>query len=65
VGSLTTVPENIVTIENSGIRTSTGGDFLASADGLALTTAFMRIEDAKLRRCIVDLLKQIAGDDKG
>jgi hypothetical protein len=54
-----------VTIENSGIRTSTGGDFLASADGLALTTAFMRIEDAKLRRCIVDLLKQIAGDDKG
>ena len=39
-------------------------DFLASTDGLALTTAFMRIKDAKLRRRIVDLVKQIAGDDE-
>jgi transcriptional regulator with XRE-family HTH domain len=38
-------------------------DFLASSDGLALTKAFMQIKDAKLRRRIVDLVSQIAGDD--
>ena len=31
-------------------------DFLASSDGLALTKAFMRIGDPKLRRRIVDLV---------
>ena len=36
-------------------------DFLATSDGLALTKAFMRIKDAKLRRSIVDLVQQIAG----
>jgi|SRR5689334_18212889 len=40
-------------------------DFLATSDGLALTKAFMRISDAKLRRRIVDLVEQIAGDDGG
>jgi transcriptional regulator with XRE-family HTH domain len=39
-------------------------DFLATSDGLALTKAFMRIEDSKLRRRIVDLVEQIAGSDK-
>ena len=39
-------------------------DFLATSDGLALTKAFMRIKDAKLRRRIVDLVEQIAGDDE-
>jgi transcriptional regulator with XRE-family HTH domain len=39
-------------------------DFLATADGLALTKAFMRIEDSKLRRRIVDLVEQIASRDK-
>src|ERR1700739_2445091 len=39
-------------------------DFLATSDGLALTKAFMRIEDAKLRRRIVDLVEQIATRDK-
>ena len=39
-------------------------DFLATSDGLALTRAFMRIEDGKLRRKIVDLVEQIAGEDK-
>jgi transcriptional regulator with XRE-family HTH domain len=38
-------------------------DFLASSEGLALTKAFMRIKDAKLRRRIVDLVLQIAGED--
>ena len=39
-------------------------DFLATSDGLALTKAFMRINDAKLRRRIVDLVEQIATHDK-
>jgi transcriptional regulator with XRE-family HTH domain len=38
-------------------------DFLATSDGLALTKSFMRIKDAKLRRRIVDLVQQIAGDE--
>jgi transcriptional regulator with XRE-family HTH domain len=37
-------------------------DFLATSDGLALTKAFMRIKEPKLRRRIVDLVQQIAGD---
>jgi transcriptional regulator with XRE-family HTH domain len=39
-------------------------DFLATSDGLALTKAFMRISDSKLRRRIVDLVEQIAVNDK-
>ena len=35
-------------------------DFLATAEGLALTRAFTRIVDAKMRRSIVDLVEQIA-----
>jgi len=38
-------------------------DFLATTDGLSLTKAFMRIPDAKLRRRIVDLVQQIAGEE--
>lgn len=39
-------------------------DFLATSDGLALTKAFMRIDNSKLRRRIVDLVEQIAGSGK-
>lgn len=39
-------------------------DFLATSDGLALTKAFMRIDNSKLRRRIVDLVEQIATRDK-
>ncbi len=39
-------------------------DFLATSDGLALTKAFMRISDSKLRRRIVDLVEQIAANEK-
>jgi len=42
-------------------------DFLATSEGLALTRAFTRIADAKMRRSIVDLVEQIAtseGPDK-
>ena len=38
-------------------------DFLATSDGLSLTKAFMRIKNSKLRRRIVDLVEQIAGED--
>jgi transcriptional regulator with XRE-family HTH domain len=39
-------------------------DFLATSDGLALTKAFMKIGDAKLRRRIVDLVEQMAASEK-
>lgn len=35
-------------------------DFLATSEGIALIRAFTRIEDAKLRRSIVDLVEQMA-----
>jgi transcriptional regulator with XRE-family HTH domain len=35
-------------------------DFLATSEGLALTRAFTRIDDARLRRSIVDLVERIA-----
>ncbi len=38
-------------------------DFLATSDGLSLTKSFMRIKNGKLRRRIVDLVEQIAGED--
>jgi transcriptional regulator with XRE-family HTH domain len=37
-------------------------NFLATSDGLALTKAFMRIKDAKLRRSIVKTVEEIAGN---
>jgi transcriptional regulator with XRE-family HTH domain len=36
-------------------------DFLATRNGLALTKAFMKIKDDKLRRNIVNLVEEIAG----
>ena len=38
-------------------------DFLATTDGLALTKAFMQIKELRLRRRIVELVEEIAGDD--
>jgi transcriptional regulator with XRE-family HTH domain len=35
-------------------------DFLATSEGLALTRAFTRIPDGKLRRSIVDMVENIA-----
>jgi transcriptional regulator with XRE-family HTH domain len=37
-------------------------DFLATSDGLALTKAFMKVKDPKVRRRIVDLVESIAAD---
>jgi len=39
-------------------------DFLSSSDGLALTKAFTNIRDSKLRRRVVDLVEEIAGDQR-
>jgi transcriptional regulator with XRE-family HTH domain len=38
-------------------------DFLATSDGLSLTKSFMKIKNSKLRRRIVDLVEQIAGEE--
>jgi transcriptional regulator with XRE-family HTH domain len=38
-------------------------EFLATSDGLALTKAFMQIKEPSLRRRIVQLVEEIAGDD--
>ena len=38
-------------------------EFLATSDGLALTKAFMRIKEIGVRRRIVGLVEEIAGDD--
>jgi transcriptional regulator with XRE-family HTH domain len=38
-------------------------DFLATSDGLALSKAFMRIKEPRLRRRIVDLVEEIAERD--
>jgi hypothetical protein len=35
-------------------------DFLTTADGLALTRAFMSIRDARQRRCVVLLVEAMA-----
>jgi transcriptional regulator with XRE-family HTH domain len=35
-------------------------EFLATSDGLTLSESFMHIKDAKLRRCIVDLVERIS-----
>ena len=39
-------------------------DYLATSDGLALTKAFMQIKKVTLRRRIVNLVEQIAGEDE-
>jgi transcriptional regulator with XRE-family HTH domain len=39
-------------------------DFLATSDGLALTKAFIRIKNPKLRRRIVDLVEQMADEEE-
>ena len=38
-------------------------EFLATTEGLALTKAFMQIKEPRLRRCIVELVEEIAGDE--
>jgi len=55
-------PSGIASINGFSEGTSPAyvSDFLATSEGLALTRAFTRITDAKLRRSIVDLVEHIA-----
>jgi transcriptional regulator with XRE-family HTH domain len=39
-------------------------DFLATAEGLHLNMAFVRIRDPKVRKRIIDLVSSIAGEDQ-
>jgi len=52
------------TINNGGLGEGSSpayvADFLATSEGLALTRAFTRIVDGRLRRSIVELVEQIA-----
>jgi transcriptional regulator with XRE-family HTH domain len=62
-------PSGIVSAGEFGEASSPAyiSDFLATSEGLALTRAFTRITDAKLRRSIVEMVEQIAareGPDK-
>ena len=40
-------------------------DFLSSSEGIQLNKAFVRINDAKLRRKIIDLVRAMAGEANG
>ena len=44
-------------------KSRTRGDFVSDLDGLRLISAFMRIDNATLRRRIVMLVQEIADDD--
>ena len=47
----------------SGLSMAQIDDFVSDIDGLRLIGAFMRIDNAALRRRIVMLVQKIAGDD--
>lgn len=44
-------------------QTSYVVDFLSSSEGLMLNRAFARIDDPKVRRRIIDLVRTLANDD--
>jgi transcriptional regulator with XRE-family HTH domain len=39
-------------------------EFISSGEGMQLSLAFMRIKDAKLRKRVLDLVKEIAEDTR-
>jgi transcriptional regulator with XRE-family HTH domain len=39
-------------------------DFVSSAEGLALNRAFSKVRDTRLKRRIVDLIREIAGESE-
>jgi transcriptional regulator with XRE-family HTH domain len=53
-------PDSLVSAEGFEASPAYVADFLATSEGLALTRAFTRIADAKLRRSIVDMVERIA-----
>ncbi len=57
------VPESLASGLSEPPSPAYVSDFLATSDGLALTKAFMKVKDAKVRRRIVDLVESIAADE--
>jgi len=59
-------PSGTQTVTGMGEENSTTYvvDFLSSSEGLQLNRAFVKIEDPKVRRKIVDLVKSLATDDE-
>lgn len=59
-------PSGTQTVTGMGEENSTTYvvDFLSSSEGLQLNRAFVKIEDPKVRRKIVDLVKSLAADDE-
>jgi transcriptional regulator with XRE-family HTH domain len=55
--------------ERGGFSESGGSDyvvdFLSTSEGVALTRAFMRIKDSKVRRRIIDLVSSVADAEGG
>jgi transcriptional regulator with XRE-family HTH domain len=49
-------------VEGGPAMPSDVGDFLSTSDGVALVTAFTRIEHPKVRRAIVALVEQIVAE---
>jgi transcriptional regulator with XRE-family HTH domain len=59
------LPSELAPYDSSGSALSVAqiDDFVSGSDGLRLIGAFMRIDSAALRRRIVMLVQEIAGDD--
>jgi len=59
------LPSELARYDSSGSALSVAqiDDFVSGSDGLRLIGAFMRIDSAALRRRIVMLVQEIAGDD--
>jgi len=51
--------------EGGGLESSAVMDFLSSNEGIQLSTAFIGIKDAKVRRRLLDLVRSIAGEQNG
>jgi transcriptional regulator with XRE-family HTH domain len=59
------LPSELAPYDSSGSALSMAqiDDFVSGSDGLRLIGGFMRIDSAALRRRIVKLVEEIAGDD--
>ena len=51
--------------EGGSLDSSAVMDFLSSNEGIQLSTAFIGIKDAKVRRRLLDLVRSIAGEQNG
>ena len=61
VGVFEGLPKDLGYANGEGNTPDYSTSLLSTSDGLALAKAFMRIENSKLRRRIVDLVEELAG----